>query len=158
MLLFGVLRRQHFELSPVWCEYHEPSEMENINVPKEWIYTNLFERIRLSDDRAYYASSEITDYSNRSFFTVFCELEINEHNFQGYLYLVQGKINSISIFLGKKVVDIYSSDLLSEDNLETINELEKGFNIDLKGISSINYFTINDCPVVLEGSFNFSTE
>lgn len=157
LLFFGVLNRRHFDLSPVWCEYYKPSEMDDIEAPKDWINSNLIEPLNRSDDRAYYASLSKIDYSKREFLSVLCELILNGRQYQGYLYLIQGKINSVSIFLGEEIVDFYSSDMLSEDNVKALEETNKFSGLSTAGGNSIKY-TIKDSSIDFirsEGEFLF---
>ncbi len=57
VLFFGAISRKHFELFPVWCEYYEPSELDDVDVPDEWIQANLIDRLNSSNDIAYYSVS-----------------------------------------------------------------------------------------------------
>lgn len=160
LLFFGALSRRHFELAPVWCEYYEPSELDDVDVSKEWIQANLLYRLNSSDERAYYSVSDNIDYSKREFLNIFCELVLNGHQLQGYLYVTQGTLNSVSIFLGDEVFDLYSSDLLSEDNLESLSDISEQLRINIENVSSIKY-TIKNNPVDTiksYGEFHFPVE
>ena len=159
-LLFGILSRRHFEIAPIWCEYYEPSELDDVDVSGEWIQANLFERLNSSDERAYYSTSKDINYSKREFLNVSCELVLDGHQLQGYLYVTQGKINSVSIFIGDDVVDLYSSDLLSEDNLETLSDISEHLKATIDNVDSIEYMQKN-CAVnsiELKGVFQFPVE
>ncbi|KID56178.1 hypothetical protein JF50_18035 [Pseudoalteromonas luteoviolacea] len=157
---FGILSRRHFELTPVWCEYDEPSELDDVGVSDEWIQTNLFERLNSTDERVYYSTSKDIDYSKREFLNVSCELMLDGHKLQGYLYVVQGKVSSVSIFIDDIVVDLYSSDLLSEDNLETLTNISEHLKVNIENVDSIEYLQKN-CTVNsidLKGIFQFPVE
>ncbi len=160
ILFFGVLSKKHFELAPVWSEYNDPMELDDISVSDEWIQSNLFSKLNLSSKRVYYSTLEIIDYSKREFLNIFCELTLAGHQLQGYLYLIQDKVNSVSIFLGDEVVDLYSSDVLSEDNLETLNQVSDYLLVSIENVSSVEY-TIKNCIVSnikSKGVFYFPVE
>mgnify|MGYP003970410101 CR=1 FL=1 len=45
LMFFGELNREHFQISPTWCEYYEPFELEEIkkeDVSMEWIENNIY--------------------------------------------------------------------------------------------------------------------
>jgi len=160
ILLFGVLSKRHFELSPVWCEYYEPQELDEFDLSEIWIQANLFNRINSSNERAYYSTLENIDYSKREFLNVFCDVVLNGHQLQGYLYVTHGQINSVSIFLNDEVVDFYSSDLLSEDNVETMNDISEHLRINIKNVDSIEYKIKNNTITTIkpDGVFHFSID
>ena len=85
---------------------------------------------------------------------------LDGHQLQGYLYVTQGKINSVSIFIGDDVVDLYSSYLLSEDNLETLSDISEHLKATIDNVDSIEYMQKN-CAVnsiELKGVFQFPVE
>ena len=159
LLFFGALSKKHFELAPVWCEYYEPSELSDLDISEERMRTNFLELLNSSDERAYYSVSGIIDFTKREFLNVLCELRLDGHKLEGYLYVTQGVVNSISIFLGDDVVDLYSSDLLSEDNLETLNAVSKYLDTRVNEVCSIKY-TINNIieSIDSKGAFHFPTK
>lgn len=99
---------------------------------------------------------DITGFNYSS--NLFCELALVDHKLNGYLYIIQGKINSVSIFLGNDVVDLYSSEILSEDNRKTLNDLSEYLGVNVENTNSIEY-KINHCfddVFVPQGEFHFS--
>ena len=139
-LFFGELGRKHFELFPIWCEYYQSSDLDGLKVPTNWIESNLFQRLNNSSDRAYYSSPDINDYTKIEFLNISCELKLGEGNFEGYLYLIGGEINSVSIFLDEELVDFYSSDILFDDNVAALKKIRGSSGIDTKGFNSLEYF------------------
>lgn len=160
ILFFGSLSRKHFELAPIWCEYYEPSELDDIDLSDDWLQINLFNRLDSSNQRAYYSILDNIDYSKREFLSIFSELSMGGDQLQGYLYVIQGSVNSISIFIGNEVVDLYSSDLLSKDNLKTLNDISAYLQVSLENVNTVEY-TIKNCFVnTIEsmGVFQFPVE
>lgn len=157
-LFFGSLCKKHFDIAPIWCEYEKPSELNDIDVSDEWIQLNLFDRLNDSEERAYYATREDIDYSKREFINVFCELSLNRHKLQGYIYAIDGEINSVSIFLGDNVVDLFSSNLLSEDNKEALNDISEYLKTNMTNVDIIEFKIQNGNTLKSNGKFHFPIE
>lgn len=159
-LCFGALSEEHFSINPVWCEYYEISELDDIDVSMEWIQLNLLDRLESSNDTAYYSVAVNIDYMKRQFMNVACEFTLNNCTIKGYLFLILGQVNSVSIFMEDEVVDIYSSELLSEENTRTIHEIKCYFDIDTTDTGVIHY-RIKSRPfgqLKSDGAFHFPVE
>ncbi|MFT5083106.1 MAG: hypothetical protein ACI9Y1_001143 [Lentisphaeria bacterium] len=85
----------------------------NFDVPKGWLEKNLFLPMATTCSHPYYVVKKDVDYSGREFVCILSNLSIGGFELLGYVFLVKGKVNSVSIFLNEDIVDIYSSDICS---------------------------------------------
>lgn len=157
LLLFRPPGKCDFDLAPVWCEYYVPSEFDDILVGSDWIEKNLFARISKSNCSAWYTVTGDIDYSTREFLCVHCQLTLDKLNLDGYLYLSAGELTSVTILLDSESVYLYGSELLGEDNSESLKNLSLIFGVDVTSVDSISYNVVNN-PVkglVSSGSFHF---
>lgn len=160
-LFFGVLTKKHFDVSPIWCEYHEPSELEDFgDVPKGWLEKNLFLPMATTNIQPYYALKKDIDFSGREFVYIMSNLTIGGFELLGYLFLVKGKVNSVSIFINDDVVDFFSSDICSDDNVDSIKDIANHLGVDTIEGNAILYALIPECisGVSAEGEFVFPVD
>lgn len=158
-LFFGCLNRKHFNISPIWCEYYEPSELDDIEeagVPKAWLYDHILEPMKGSNEHPIYTIEGKTDYSKREFLYVYSELSILNYKLNGYLCVVAGKVSSIVIFLDDITVDLFSSELFADENKAALEELASFLGDKELKVDHINYSVkvgwVSQFP--LEGEFS----
>ena len=159
-LFFGALTKKHFDVSPIWSEYHDPSELKDFDdVPKSWLEKNLFLPMT-TNTNPYYAVKKDIDYSGREFVCVLSNLSIGSFELLGYVFLVKGKVNSVSIFINEDIVDIYSSDICSDDNVDSIEDISKHFGVDSIDDNKISYSMVPEriMGICTEGDFFFPVD
>ena len=123
-VLLGELTQKHFDVSPIWCECHDLSELSDIgDVPTSWVEENLFIPMATTTTRTYYAVNKAIDYSCRDYVCILSNLQLGGLALLGYVFLVKGKATSVIIFLKEKNLDIHSSTLRSADNTGSVTRL-----------------------------------
>ncbi len=139
-VFFGVLTQRHFDVSPIWCECHDSSELNDIDdVPTSWIEENLIIPMAATTTRPFYAVNKDIDYSRRDYICILSNLQLGGLTLLGYVFLVKGKANSVTIFINEKRLDIYSSTLRSADNTGSVTQLCEYCGVDSIGDNKIFY-------------------
>ena len=158
-LLLGELEESHFKISPIWCEYYQPEELRDLNVPYEWFDENLFSHISGVNLDAYYATPDKIDYSKREFINVYCDVFFANQEFKGYLFLSRGEINSVEIFADGETAYFCISELVDENNSNEVKKLLRYKNLPWSNLSSLTYsISIEQSLFNLippQGTFNF---
>lgn len=153
---FDCLDRDLFDISSVWCEYYSPEELNDI--PEDWLNKHIYSHMDENSQTLYYAvNGHCIDCSKREFVYVLGIFVICGHELPGYLFVCNGEVNSVSIFLREDIADIFSSELLSDDNIESLEKISKEMNILANNIDEISYKinTIGVTNIPAEGSFAF---
>jgi len=123
---FDDLGREHFEISDVWVEFYEGEELDDIpGVPFDWLDKNLIQPSLGSECPPYYNVLPQMNLRKREFLVMATRFRLGrrDEELSGYLFLSGGEVSSVGIFVGEVVVHLYCSDLLVEDNLETLDFL-----------------------------------
>jgi hypothetical protein len=132
-LVFEELNEAHFDIHPVWCEYYQPHELDDLDVPYNWFEENLFERITGVNLDAYYATPSKIDYSKREFVHVLAEIDLGGCSFKGRLFISIGKLQSVDIFIDGEEVSLYVASELADENIVNVKRLIG------KEVSSLTY-------------------
>jgi hypothetical protein len=122
-LWFGELTQAQFQLSPIWVEYDEPSDLSEVGVPEDWLEKNLYDRVDNSNNKIHYAVNRKFDYEKSTFLNVQSKINLAESLFRGYLFLVKGDVRSATLFSGRESVDFFSSELGTDENSNSLSKL-----------------------------------
>jgi hypothetical protein len=121
------LTQKEFEFHPVWCEYYEPAEIEELTQlgeNKEFLYIELVQVVEASDgqDHPFY-TLPINAEHPREFLYVSSDIELFGESYNGYAVVVRDEITSFVVFKGSDEFDIYNNDELSADNFLSVQAL-----------------------------------
>ena len=113
----GDINEREFSLAPIWFEYYSPSELQDLVRLSGLSEDDLAERFDIFGGDFFYSSPEKLNIYEREFFLANVTFFVEEKKFNGYLHFSGGVITSASIFKNNDVIDFFSYDLLSDENL-----------------------------------------
>ncbi|MGF7212419.1 hypothetical protein GGE65_007046 [Skermanella aerolata] len=164
MFWSGELTKHIFDLSPVWCEYYAPwelDELERRGVDREWALNFFLSAIEASDHRhPYYSVEPNGPIPEKEFVFAACKIDTkSRHQLKGYLTIVQGEITSATIFLEKAEIDLYRSPICAEDNDRAIAVLGQALGVGLGEILPFRYKTriVSSDAELMAGRLTFPT-
>lgn len=124
-MLFEDIEEYHLRLNPIWIEYYQPSELEEIvGVPKEWLKENLIEPSIDSECPPLYSALPSMKLENKEFLVAAVHVKVSEYVYFGYAFAAAQEITSLTLFFRDEEIKLYSSELLENDNIESLNRLD----------------------------------
>ena len=120
----GELKKEHFEKSPVWCEYYAPDELDDISeLDRKWLSKTIEDYSIRYGSAPYYSIERYNNFSNKEFLCAACDFYVQGKQLFGYTFINRGEVRSVTIFVNNSIIDFFSSDLLDEDNQQSKLEL-----------------------------------
>jgi len=123
----GNLTPKEFDFYPVWCEYYEPKEIDELiqlGENKDFLTKELIVVVESSDGQNHpFYTLPTSSTCAREFLFVSCEIGLYENSYNGYAALVKDEITSFIIFEGNQEFDLYLNEEFCEDNYLTVHAL-----------------------------------
>lgn len=123
----GDLNSQAFEKHPIWCEYYEPKEIDELIALGEnssFLYNELLKKNDDSGGQIHPYYSLPTKFKvQREFLFIKGSFYTLSKKISGYAVLTAYRITTICIFHQDDIYDLYLNDDFGDDNYNTILEI-----------------------------------
>jgi hypothetical protein len=120
----GELSEEVFKYYPVWCEYYEPSEIDNLvglGENLEFLEKELIGNVESSEGQNHpYYTLPKNDLIEREFLYIYCRIKLFDCFYGGYVVLASNKITSFTIFHHNKEYLFSLNDILNDDNRDNM--------------------------------------
>lgn len=145
------LSENHFEVHPIWCEYYEPFEIDEIvrwwGIDKEWLWSII--EPSLEGDRhmhPYYIIPTDIELPKHEFIYLKTSLQTaSGYHMNGFFSIVKEgdkqEITSLTIFMNKNSFHFYKNSLFDDENTENLQALSQEVNIEVKDLQLFNFET-----------------
>jgi len=120
--IFETPSEQHFEINPIWCEFHTATELEDMRVPKDWLDENVYRHVDGTNLDVFYSAPPEIDCSKREFLYVSCPIEFGTTCVNGVVFIKCGEVWGFSLFLNS--LRIYSFEF-SEGDVDKLDTTRK---------------------------------
>ena len=177
-MYFGSPNKEAFEISPIWCEFYVPFELDDMKaagVSDQWIQENLYDAMEEDHTHPIYTIIGQDEYKNREFLYIKCEIIIQGHKFEGCANIVVDEIRNFTFLLNEAVsitidelydnyitneLTLSCNDEFSDYNAAIIKILSKTLNVDSLVTNELTYTlkSTNGNRYKSQGVFKFKTD
>jgi len=160
VVYYGRLNKKAFDISPIWCEYYSPVELEGLvsmGIPEEWLKKKIIEPIEVYNKHPYYSVMDKFDYADNEFVFIKCMLfHRNKFFSYGYLTIVQNRVTCVTV-LNTKEFDFVINEIFVEDNRKALKKLLFILKIRIDQFDGLDYRIPSEFESTIntEGHFTF---